>query len=57
MLAGKTVLLCVSGSIAAYKIAYLASALKKTEGRCPCAYDPECDKFHQPDYIRDTDRK
>ena len=29
MLARKTVLLCVSGSIAAYKIAYLASALKK----------------------------
>ena len=29
MLAGKTVLLCVSGSIVAYKIAYLASALKK----------------------------
>ena len=29
MLAGKTVLLCVSGSIAAYKIAYLASTLKK----------------------------
>ena len=29
MLAGKTVLLCVSGSIAAYKIAYLAIALKK----------------------------
>ena len=29
MLAGKTVLLCVSGSIAAYKIAYLASAMKK----------------------------
>ena len=29
MLAGKTVLLCVSCSIAAYKIAYLASALKK----------------------------
>ena len=29
MLAGKTVLLCASGSIAAYKIAYLASALKK----------------------------
>ena len=29
MLKGKTVLLCVSGSIAAYKIAYLASALKK----------------------------
>lgn len=29
MLKGKTVLLCVSGSIAAYKIAYLASALVK----------------------------
>ncbi len=29
MLAGKTVLLCVSGGIAAYKIAYLAGALKK----------------------------
>ena len=29
MLEGKTVLLCVSGSIADYKIAYLASALKK----------------------------
>lgn len=31
MLKGKTVLLCISGSIAAYKIAYLASALKKLE--------------------------
>lgn len=29
MLKGKTVLLCISGSIAAYKIAYLASALVK----------------------------
>ena len=29
MLQGKTVLLGVTGSIAAYKIAYLASALKK----------------------------
>lgn len=29
MLQGKTVLLCLSGSIAAYKIAYLASALQK----------------------------
>mgnify|MGYP000973002517 CR=1 FL=1 len=29
MLKGKTVLLCVTGSIAAYKIAYVASALKK----------------------------
>ena len=31
MLTGKTVLLGVTGSIAAYKIAYLASALKKEE--------------------------
>lgn len=31
MLKGKTVLLCVSGSIAAYKTAYLASALKKLQ--------------------------
>lgn len=29
MLTGKTVVLGISGSIAAYKIAYLASALKK----------------------------
>ncbi len=29
MFQGKTVLLCVTGSIAAYKIASLASALKK----------------------------
>lgn len=29
MLKGKTVLLGITGSIAAYKIAYLASALKK----------------------------
>ena len=31
MLKGKTVLLGVSGSIAAYKTAYLASALKKLD--------------------------
>ena len=31
MLDGKTVLLGVTGSIAAYKIAYLASALKKQQ--------------------------
>ena len=31
MLQGKTVLLGVTGSIAAYKIAYLASALKKQQ--------------------------
>ena len=31
MLEGKTVLLGVTGSIAAYKIAYLASALKKQQ--------------------------
>ena len=41
MLEGKTVLLGVTGSIAAYKIAYLASALKKQQadvrtGKCQC---------------------
>ena len=34
MLKGKTVLVGVSGSIAAYKTAYLASALKKLQADC-----------------------
>ena len=34
-LEGKTVLLGVTGSIAAYKIAYLASALKKRHADVP----------------------
>ena len=41
MLEGKTVLLGVTGSIAAYKIAYLASALTEASCRCSCADDTE----------------
>ena len=47
MLKGKNVLLGVTGSIAAYKIATLASSLKKLE----CHDDTECDQFYQSDYI------
>ena len=42
MLKDKTVLLGVTGSIAAYKIAYLASALKKASCGRTCAYDEKC---------------
>ena len=51
MLKGKTVLLCVTGSIAAYKIAYLASALEKIKGRCPCDHDRKRHQFHQSHYL------
>ena len=47
MLKGKTVLLGVTGSIAAYKIAYLASALKKLHAED----DEECNQFYHTDYI------
>ena len=42
MLEGKTVLLGVTGSIAAYKIAYLASTLKKQQADVQCANDQKC---------------
>ena len=51
MLKGKTVLLGVTGSIAAYKIAYLASALKKLHADGSCADDEECNQFYHTDYI------
>ena len=51
MLQGKTVLLGVTGSIAAYKIAGLASALKKAPCRCACAYDEKCNKFYHADHL------
>ena len=38
-LEGKTVLLGVTGSIAAYKIAGLASMLGKAKARRPCPHD------------------
>ena len=53
MLKGKTVLLCVTGSIAAYKIAYLASALKKLRAD----HDRKRPQFHQSHYLRDADRE
>ena len=51
MLQGKTVLLGVTGSIAAYKIAYLASALKKLHAQVHVLIDAECYEFYQSNYI------
>ena len=47
MLKGKTIVLGVTGSIAAYKMANVASMLVKRG----CEVDEECNKFHQPDRI------
>ena len=50
MLKGKTIVLGVTGSIAAYKMANVASMLVKRG--CEVTYhDEECNKFHQPDRI------
>ena len=51
MLKGKTILLGVTGSIAAYKIANLASALVKQGAKRPCAYDEKCCEFYQSHYL------
>ena len=48
MLKGKTIVLGVTGSIAAYKMANVASMLVKRGSR---SHDEECNKFHQPDRI------
>ena len=48
MLEGKTVLLCVSGSIAAYKIAYLASALKKLKANVHVLMTKNATNFINP---------
>ena len=45
MLKGKTIVLGVTGSIAAYKMANVASM------RSSRSHDEECNKFHQPDRI------
>ena len=42
MLEGKTVLLGVTGSIAAYKIAYLGKCAEEAAGRRSCANDQKC---------------
>ena len=46
MLEGKTVLLGVTGSIAAYKIAYLASALKKRHADVHVLMTQKCHQFY-----------
>ena len=48
MLEGKTVLLGVSGSIAAYKTAYLASALKKLKADVHVLMTPNAVNFINP---------
>ena len=50
MLKGKTVILGVTGSIAAYKIANLASMLVKLHCK-------ERNKFYPSDYIRNIDKQ
>ena len=48
MLKGKTVLLGVTGSIAAYKIAYLASALKKLHAQVHVLMTENATNFINP---------
>ena len=48
-LEGKTVLLGVTGSIAAYKIAYLASALKKRHADVHVLMTENATNFINPD--------
>ena len=48
MLQGKTVLLGVTGSIAAYKIAYLASALKKLHAQVHVLMTKNATNFINP---------
>ena len=48
MLKGKTVLLGVTGSIAAYKIAYLASALKKLHAQVHVLMTQNATNFINP---------
>ena len=49
MLTGKTVVLGISGSIAAYKIAYLASALKKLHADVEVIMTENATQFITPD--------
>lgn len=46
ILQNKTVVLGVTGSIAAYKIANLASMLVKKRGKGSRYYDEKCHKFY-----------
>ena len=51
MLKGKTVVLGVTGSIAAYKIANLASMLVKKHADVHVHHDGERNKLYQSDHI------
>ena len=51
MLQGKTVLLGVTGSIAAYKIAYLAKCTEEASCTGSCTDDKKCHKLYQSDHI------
>ena len=51
MLKGKTVILGVTGSIAAYKAANLASMLRKAACGCAGHYDKECDTVYESNHI------
>ena len=46
MLKGKTVVLGVTGSIAAYKMAKSYQHADKTTLRCACNYDKKCDQYY-----------
>ena len=51
MLKGKTIVLGVTGSIAAYKIAKSCKHVGKASCGCTGAYDKECHQFYSPDDI------
>lgn len=51
MLKGKTVVLAISGSIAAYKMANVARMLLKQHCDVEVLNDTECHAVHQPHYF------
>ena len=57
MLKGKTVILGVTGSIAAYKIANLASMLVKLHCNVHVIMTKNATNFYPSDYIRNIDKQ
>lgn len=51
MLKGKTVLLGVSGSIAAIQDRIACQCIKEAGRRCACADDAECHELYQSDHV------
>ena len=51
LLSGKTVLLCVTGGIAAYKMPNVARMLKKLAVQRTCSDDAECHEFYHSDDV------